>query len=123
MENIRTFEYRPRRIETGFAVDFESPARTSQGVCWNMAETGIRAEFAMPVRLGEVGKLTLFHTGKVLQIGAEVAYVNGRQAGLIFRFQSEAERELAADFARHCKPIDQMQAKSDNQSCGEMDRS
>ena len=86
-----------------------------------MAETGIRAEFAMPVRLGEVGQLTLFHTGKVLQIGAEVAYVNGRQAGLIFRFRNEAEREQAADFARHCKPIDQMRADSDGHSCGEMD--
>lgn len=121
MEKIRTFEYRPRRIETGFAVDFESSARTSQGVCWNMAETGIRAEFALPVRLGEVGQLTLFHTGKVLQIGAEVAYVNGRQAGLIFRFRNDAEREQAADFARHCKPIHQMGAQSDSQSSGEMD--
>jgi len=47
--------------------------------------------------------------------------VNGRQAGLIFRFRNDAEREQAADFARHCKPIHQMGAQSDSQSSGEMD--
>lgn len=106
MANIRTFQYRPRRVETGFAVDFECAGRTNQGVCWNMAETGMRAEFASAVHVGEIGQLTLYHAGIILQIDAEVTHVNGRQAGLIFRLQSPQECGQAAEFARLCKPLE-----------------
>ncbi|HEV2134606.1 MAG TPA: PilZ domain-containing protein [Terracidiphilus sp.] len=109
MANIRTFQYRPRRVETGFAVDFECAGRTNQGVCWNMAETGMRAEFASAVHLGDFGQLALYHAGIVLQIDAEVTHVNGRQAGLSFRFQNDREREEAADLARVCKPLEPTQ--------------
>jgi hypothetical protein len=105
VENIRPFEYRPRRIETGFAVDFACGSRTSQGVCWNIAEAGIRAEFASFVRRGEIGQITLYLSGRVFKFDGEVVYASGRHVGLVFRFQNQREREEAAEIARLCKPL------------------
>jgi hypothetical protein len=99
VEKIRPFEYRPCRAETGFAVDFAYAGETLRGICWNVSDAGIRAEFPRPVPAGAIGLLTLHHPRKILQVAAHVAYSDHCQAGLVFRFQSSLERDQVIAFA------------------------
>lgn len=104
-QNVRTFEYRACRIDTTFAVDFESGGEKSRGLCRNVSAAGICAEFDIPLSIRASGTLTLYHRRSTLQIPAEVSYVQQGQVGLIFQFHSPQEREQMAAFAALIAPL------------------
>jgi len=97
-KGVRSYEYRPSRIETGFDVDFRSGDTTLFGLCRNVSNTGIRAVLDGPVMIGSSGLLALRHPTGALQIEAQVAYIENGQAGLVFHFQTDWEREVTATF-------------------------
>jgi hypothetical protein len=95
---VRKYEYRPCRVEAGFNVDFRSGEKTLGGLCSNVSNTGIRAVLDGPVFIGSAGLLALRHPMGALQLEAQVAYIENGQAGLVFLFQSDWEREVTASF-------------------------
>lgn len=97
-ENIRKFEYRPSRIATGFDVDFVSGESKFLGLCKDVSDTGIRAIFDEPLAVGSTGVLILRHPAGRLQLQAQVSYVEKRQVGFVFVFNSAWEREMTTGY-------------------------
>ena len=95
---VRSYEYRPSRIEAGFDVDFRSGDKTIYGLCRNVSNTGIRAVLDGPVMIGSSGLLALRHPTGALQLEAQVAYIENGQAGFVFLFHTDWERNVTATF-------------------------
>jgi len=96
--SIRRFEYRPCRIAAGFSVDFMTGGETLHGICRNVSDAGIRAEFDGSVAVGSSGLLVLRHPTGVLRLETQVAYIEKSQVGLVFLFQTAWEREVTTTF-------------------------
>jgi len=86
--SIRKFEYRHCRITTGFDVDFVANGETFHGICKDVGNSGIRATFDGPLVVGSSGLLILRHPVGALQLDAQVVYIEKRQVGLEFRFNT-----------------------------------
>ena len=98
MESIRNFEYRRSRMKTGFGVDFVSDGETLHGICGDVSDAGIRAEFSGTLVVGRSGLLILRHPRGVLKLEAQVAYTEKHWAGLVFLFKTPLECEMAIEF-------------------------
>jgi len=98
MESIRKFEYRRSRMKTGFGVDFVSDGETFHGICGDVSEGGIRAEFSGSLVVGRSGLLILRHPTGILKLEAQVAYIENHWAGLVFLFKTPLDCELAIQF-------------------------
>jgi len=85
-------------MRIGFEVDFVSGGNTLKGLCRDVSDTGIRAEFEGSVDLASSGLLILCHPTGVLRIQAQVAYVEKCQVGLLFLFKTQWEREMTIEF-------------------------
>ena len=96
--NIRKFEYRPYRVATGFAVEFIRDGKTVTGICRDVSDTGIRAEFAESLDEGDKGLLVLRHSTGTLEVEAQVGYQDKAQVSLTFHFKTSWERGLAVEF-------------------------
>jgi hypothetical protein len=96
--SIRKFEYRPFRMKIGFDVDFEADDVTLHGVCRDVSDAGIRAEFDGFVVVGSSGLLTLRHPTGELTIEAQVAYSEKCQVGLVFLIKTQWQHDLTIDF-------------------------
>ena len=97
-DSIRKFEYRPCRLKTGFSVDFIVGGETLHGLCTDVGDVGIRAEFGSSLAVGASGLLILRHPVGVLKLEARVAYIEKCQVGLVFLFQTPAECEITSEF-------------------------
>jgi hypothetical protein len=95
---VRRFEYRPCRIPAGFNIDFEVKGHIIFGYCKDVSEEGIRATLDGPATVGASGRLTLRHPSGVLEIEAQVAYIEECHFGLVFVFQTPWERALTTQF-------------------------
>jgi len=96
--NIRKFEYRPCRIAAGFCVDFVAEGETFHGICRDVSNSGIRATLSCSVAVGNSGVLTLHHPLGVLELEAQVAYIEELQVGLEFLFKTSWERAMTIEF-------------------------
>jgi hypothetical protein len=63
-----------------------------------MSDTGIRAEFGDPVAMGASGLLILSPPSGLLELRAQVAYIEKRQVGLLFLFETPWERTMTIEF-------------------------
>jgi len=95
---VRKFEYRPYRMKTGFAVAFFVAGTTLNGLCRDVSDAGIRAEFDGSLAVGESGILLLLHPTGQLKLKARAAYIEKCQVGLVFVFQNERERQATIDY-------------------------
>jgi hypothetical protein len=98
LDSIRRFVYREPRMATGFHVDFLAGGSPLRGLCRDVSDTGIRAEFDDPLILGDTGLLTLRPPTGVLELRAQIAYVEKRQVGLLFLFETPWERRMTIEF-------------------------
>jgi hypothetical protein len=98
LDAIRRFVYREPRLTTGFTVDFVSGGRPWRGLCRDVSDAGIRAEFDDLIEVGSSGLLILRPPTGVLEIPARVAYIKKRQVGLLFLFQTVWERRMTIEF-------------------------
>jgi hypothetical protein len=98
MESIRKFEYRRGRMKTGFDVDFVSDGKTLHGICEDVSDAGIRAEFSGSLVAGRSGLLILRHPRGVLKVEAQVAYTEKHWAGLVFLFKTPSDCDMAIQF-------------------------
>ena len=85
-------------MTTGFKVDFLTGGPPFQGLCRDISEAGIRAEFDDPIVVGDSGLLILRPPTGVLELRAQVAYIEKRQIGLLFLFQTPWERKMTIEF-------------------------
>jgi hypothetical protein len=97
-DSIRKFAYREPRMATGFNVDFVTGGPAFHGFCRDVSDAGIRAEFDDPIVVGDSGLLILRPPAGVLEVHAQVAYIEKRQVGLLFLFQTSWERRMTIGF-------------------------
>ena len=98
LDSIRRFVYREPRTSTGFHVNFIAGGSPLRGFCRDVSDTGIRAEFDDPITIGDSGLLILRPPTGVLELRAQVAYVEKRQVGLLFLFETAWERTMTIEF-------------------------
>jgi hypothetical protein len=98
MDSIRKFEYRRSRMKTGFDVDFVSDGETLHGICGDVSDAGIRAEFSGFLDVGRSGLLILHHPRGVLKLEAQVAYTEKQWAGFVFLFKTPSDCDTAIQF-------------------------
>jgi hypothetical protein len=96
--NIRKFQYRPCRIAAGFDVDFVAGGETLHGICRDVSNSGIRATLNGSVAVGNSGVLILHHPMGVLELEAQVAYIEELQVGLEFLFKTPWECAMTIEF-------------------------
>jgi hypothetical protein len=96
--SVRRFEYRPCRILTGFDIDFVSGGETFHGRCTDVSDAGIRATLDGSVQVLDSGLLILRHPAGVLEVEAQVAYIDNRQVGLVFLFDTPWECALTIEY-------------------------
>lgn len=96
--SIRRFVFRKPRMSTGFAVDFLARSSPSYGLCRDVSDQGIRAEFDAPLIVGDSGLLILRPPNGVLELCAQIAYIEKRQVGLLFLFETPWERRMTIEF-------------------------
>lgn len=94
LESVRKFEFRPCRMKAGFDVTFLAGGETVHGICRDLSGAGVRAEFDGLVATGSSGELILRHPSGVLNLEAQVAYVEKSQVGLVFLFRTPSECAL-----------------------------
>jgi hypothetical protein len=85
-------------MTTGFTVEFATGGPPFRGLCRDVSDAGIRAEFDDLIEVGSSGLLILRPPTGVLEIPARVAYVEKRQVGLFFVFKTPWERRITNDF-------------------------
>jgi hypothetical protein len=85
-------------MKTGFQVEFSSGGPPFRGLCKDVSEAGIRAEFDDPMTVGSSGLLILRPPTGVLELRAQVVYIEKRQVGLLFLFQTSWERRMTIEF-------------------------
>jgi hypothetical protein len=98
LDSIRRFVYREPRMATGFQVDFVAGGAPFRGLCRDVSDAGIRAEFDDPLIVGGSGLLILRPPTGVLELRAQVAYIEKRQVGLLFLFETCWERRMTTEF-------------------------
>jgi hypothetical protein len=79
-------------------VEFVPGTSPFRGLCRDISDAGIRAEFDAPLIVGDSGLLILRpHTG-VLELRAQVTYIERREVGLLFLFGTPWERRMTVEF-------------------------
>ena len=95
LDSVRKFEYRLFRISAGFAVSFVLDNQIFRGLCKDISDTGIRAEFDGPLLPGAEGSLTLHHRTGDSKFDARVAHSRSGEVGIEFVFQAPWQHEMA----------------------------
>jgi hypothetical protein len=98
VDSLRRFVYRQPRMATGFHVDFVVAGPPFHGLCRDVSDAGIRAEFDDAIIVGSCGLLILRPRTGVLELRAQVAYIEKQQVGLLFLFETSWERRMTVDF-------------------------
>jgi PilZ domain len=98
LDSIRRFVFREPRLATAFNVDFLTGVSPFQGLCRDVSDAGIGAEFDDPLAVGDSGLLILRPPAGVLELRAQVAYIERRQVGLLFLFETSWERRMTVEF-------------------------
>lgn len=98
LDSMRQFVYREPRMATGFQVDFVVGDSRFHGFCRDVSEAGIRAEFEDAIIESSCGLLILRPRTGVLELRAQVAYVEKLQVGLLFLFETPWERTMTVEF-------------------------
>ena len=93
-DSVRKFEYRPCRITASFDLEFVAQGKTLQGLCEDVSHEGIRATLDGSVVVGSFGLVIFSHATGVLEIEAQVAYIDRGHTGLVFLFQTPWERAM-----------------------------
>jgi PilZ domain len=98
LDGIRSFVYREPRMAAGFHVDFVTTGSPFRGLCRDVSDAGIRAQFDAPLTVGGSGLLILRPPTGVLELRAQVAYIEKQQVGLLFLFETSWERRMTIEF-------------------------
>jgi hypothetical protein len=96
--NIREFEYRPCRITTAFNIDFVTGGEMLHGMCTDVSNSGIRASLDGSVAVGSSGLLILRHPIGVLELEAQVAYIEKSEVAIVFLFKTPWECSMTIEY-------------------------
>ena len=98
LDSIRRFVYREPRMAGGFHVDFAPEGSPFRGLCRDISVDGVRADFDDPIIVGSSGLLILHPPTGMLELRAQVAYIEKRQIGLFFLFETAWQRRMTGEF-------------------------
>ena len=93
-DSVRKFEYRPCRITAGFDLEYVAEGKTLHGLCEDVSNEGIRATLDGSVVVGSFGLVIFGHSTGVLELQAQVAYIDRCHVGLVFLFPTPWERGI-----------------------------
>lgn len=93
LKNVRSFRYRPTRVQAGFKVRFATESGLVEGICRNISGEGMRAELLDNLEAGTSGQVTLYHPSRTVELEAKIAYQDGGESAFVFQFRSAWERE------------------------------
>lgn len=93
LKNVRSFRYRPTRIQAGFKVKFITDSGLVEGICRNISGEGMRAELLDSLDVGTCGQVILYHPSRTIELEARIAYQDGGESAFVFQFRSAWERE------------------------------
>jgi len=88
---VDQFPPRALRYDADFPIRFFSGYGPLSGRCVNISASGMLAEFDRPVDIWTTGELTILLDDGYIHIGARVARVDGRKAGLAFHIEGDAD--------------------------------
>ena len=96
MTPVSPFLYRLPRfsIHFPFPVQCVVKDRGIAGQCLNLSETGLLAEFTVPLAVGTSGVAHLQPGGYVVEIPCSVTHTEGFRSGLLFAFSSREQEHL-----------------------------
>lgn len=86
------YQDRAPRSDLNLPIRFFSRSGLATGYCMNVSETGMRAEFDGIIDVWLEGDISFVIEGQQLSIKARVARVDGRDAGLWFRIESDEDK-------------------------------
>ena len=89
----REFQPRAERLDYSFAVEFRGEEMRVSGSCQNINEAGMMARFRRPLEVWTNGDLWCNTGALILEVRVRIVRVNDREAGMVFRFRNERERE------------------------------
>ena len=101
---MRRFLYRLPRFRTEVPLDFIVGDTVFLGVCVNISESGLRANFSLPVVPGSEGLITLYWNDVGYQSHALVESVKQDEARIRFLFQSNEEHRTIHQLLQHLSP-------------------
>lgn len=96
MVPVNSFLYRPPRfpIHFPFPLLFLVGARRITGQCLNLSETGLYAEFTVPIAEESAGVVHLQPVGIVIEVPCSVTHSEGFRAGLLFAFADREQEQM-----------------------------
>ena len=93
-DSVRKFEYRPCRVTASFDLEFVAQGKTLHGLCEDVSHEGIRATLDGSVVVGSFGLVIFGHATDLIEIEAQVAYIERSHIGLVFLFHTQWERAM-----------------------------
>ena len=96
MVPVNSFLYRPPRfpIHFPFPLLFILGTRDVSGQCLNLSETGLYAEFTVPIATESTGIVHLQPVGTAIEVPCSVAHSEGFRAGLLFAFANREQEQM-----------------------------
>ncbi len=96
MVPVNSFLYRSPRfsIHFPFPLLFLVGTRRIAGQCLNLSETGLYAEFTVPIAAELTGIVHLQPVGAMMEVPCSVAHSEGFRAGLLFAFANREQEQM-----------------------------
>ena len=96
MVPVNSFFYRRPRfpIHFPFPLLFVLGARSVSGQCLNLSDTGLYAEFTVPIATESIGVIHLQPVGTVIEVPCSVTHSEGFRAGLLFAFANREQEQM-----------------------------
>ena len=96
MVPVNSFLYRLPRfpIHFPFPLLFVREAQSVSGQCLNLSDSGLYAEFSIPIAAESIGMVHLEPGGAVIEIPCSVAHSEGFRAGLLFAFTTREQEQM-----------------------------
>lgn len=100
MTDVHAFAYRVPRFRLDLPVEFWVEGSPISGRTCDLSEKGVLVHLCQPVLPGTQGRVRLQIDSCCIELAAEVAYAQLYEAGLHFRFSSQAEQQFVETLVR-----------------------
>lgn len=96
MVPVNSYLYRQPRfpIHFPFPLLFVVGTRSISGQCLNLSNTGLYAEFSVPIAEESVGVIHLQPVGTVIEVPCSVTHSEGFRVGLLFAFANREQEQM-----------------------------
>jgi PilZ domain len=93
---MQRFDYRCPRYCVDLPVQFTVQDLTPIGRCTEISQEGMRLELEQPLLSYPCGKVAMTYQNQAFEFNVRVAHVEASRVGVVFLYESDAEREAVA---------------------------